>query len=174
MLGKFSLDGIPPMPRGQPQIEVSFDVDANGILNVNAIEKSSGKEQKITITNDKGRLSKEEIEKMVEDAEKYKMEDEKVKMLIESKNKLESYVFNLESTINNEKIPMDENLKIEIKEKLEEVKDWLLTDRENISDYEEKQKELEKMMENSVNNKENEKVPMNDTENDSINIEEID
>ncbi len=174
MLGKFSLDGIPPMPRGQPQIEVSFDVDANGILNVNAIEKSSGKEQKITITNDKGRLSKEEIEKMVEDAEKYKMEDEKVKMLIESKNKLESYVFNLESTINNEKIPMDENLKIEIKEKLEEVKDWLLTDRENISDYEEKQKELEKMMENSVNNKENEKVPTNDTENDSINIEEID
>ena len=111
---------------------------------------------------------------MVEDAEKYKMEDEKVKMLIESKNKLESYVFNLESTINNEKIPMDENLKTEIKEKLEEVKDWLLTDRENISDYEEKQKELEKMMENSVNNKENEKVPMNDTENDSINIEEID
>ena len=122
MLGKFSLDGIPPMPRGQPQIEVSFDVDANGILNVNAIEKSSGKEQKITITNDKGRLSKEEIEKMVEDAEKYKMEDEKVKMLIESKNKLESYVFNLESIINNEKIPMDENLKTEIKEKLEEVK----------------------------------------------------
>merc|ERR1712028_309290 len=82
LLGKFNLDGIPPMPRGQPQIEVSFDVDANGILNVNAMEKSTGKEQKITITNDKGRLSQADIEKMVADAEKYKDDDDKIKLVL--------------------------------------------------------------------------------------------
>merc|ERR1711931_248027 len=77
LLGKFELTGIPPAPRGVPQIEVTFDIDANGILNVNACDKSTGKENKITITNDKGRLSKEDIEKMVNDAEKYKAEDDK-------------------------------------------------------------------------------------------------
>merc|ERR1711946_50916 len=76
LLGKFDLTGIPPAPRGVPQIEVTFDIDANGILNVSACDKSTGKENKITITNDKGRLSKEEIERMVSDAEKYKQEDE--------------------------------------------------------------------------------------------------
>merc|ERR1719451_291727 len=76
LLGKFNLDGIPPMPRGQPQIDVTFDIDANGILNVSAVEKSTGKEQKITITNDKGRLSQDEIERMVEEAERYKAEDD--------------------------------------------------------------------------------------------------
>merc|ERR1711907_774993 len=86
LLGKFNLDCIPPMPRGQPQIEVTFDIDANGILNVNAVEKSTGKEQKITITNDKGRLSAEEIERMVEEAERYKAEDEATRVRIEAKN----------------------------------------------------------------------------------------
>ena len=76
ILGKFNLEGIPPAARGVPQIEVTFDVDANGILNVSAIDKGTGKQNKITITNDKGRLSKEEIEKMVQDAEKYRAEDE--------------------------------------------------------------------------------------------------
>merc|ERR1719229_2203252 len=76
-LGKFDLTGIPPAPRGVPQIEVTFDIDANGILNVSATDKPTGKENKITITNDKGRLSKEDIEKMVNEAEKYKAEDEK-------------------------------------------------------------------------------------------------
>merc|ERR1719365_482374 len=79
LLGKFDLTGIPPAPRGRPQIEVTFDVDANGILNVSAVEKGTGKQEKITITNDKGRLSKEEIERMVNDAEKYKNEDEEQK-----------------------------------------------------------------------------------------------
>ena len=85
LLGKFDLTGIPPAPRGVPQIEVTFDIDANGILNVSAADKSTGKENKITITNDKGRLSKEEIEKMVNDAEKFKQEDEQQKERIQAK-----------------------------------------------------------------------------------------
>merc|ERR1711951_238137 len=93
-LGKFDLNGIPPAPRGTPQIEVTFDVDANGILNVSAVEKGSGKQEKITITNDKGRLSKEEIDRMVNDAEKYKNEDEEQKEKIGAKNGLEAYIFN--------------------------------------------------------------------------------
>merc|ERR1711892_461582 len=103
-LGKFDLTGLPPAPRGVPQIEVSFDIDANGILNVSACDKSSGKQNKITITNDKGRLSKEEIEKMVNDAEKYKDDDNKQKDRISAKNGLESYCFNMKSTIEDEKV----------------------------------------------------------------------
>merc|ERR1712107_454671 len=91
MLGKFDLTGIPPAPRGVLQIEVTFDIDANGILNVSAADKSSGKSERITITNDKGRLSSEEIEKMVADAEKFKAEDEKQKEKVSAKNSLESY-----------------------------------------------------------------------------------
>merc|ERR1712012_391273 len=98
-LGKFSLDGIPPMPRGQPQIDVCFDIDANGILNVSAVEKSTGKEDKITITNDKGRLSPEEIERMVSEAEKYKTEDEVNRARIEAKNGLENYAYSMKNTI---------------------------------------------------------------------------
>merc|ERR1719266_2888417 len=98
-LGKFDLTGIPPAPRGVPQIEVTFDIDANGILNVSATDKSTGKENKITITNDKGRLSKEDIEKMVNEAEKYKAEDEKQRDRISAKNGLESYCFNMKSTM---------------------------------------------------------------------------
>merc|ERR1711991_754386 len=88
LLGKFDLTGIPPAPRGVPQIDVTFDIDANGILNVNAADKSTGKAQSITITNDKGRLSKEDIERMVNEAEKYKAEDEAVKERLEAKNGL--------------------------------------------------------------------------------------
>merc|ERR1712058_115954 len=104
LLGKFELTGIPPAPRGVPQIEVTFDLDANGIMNVSALEKGTGKENKITITNDKGRLSKEEIEKMVQDAEKYKNEDEKQREKIAAKNGLESYCFNMKSTLDDEKL----------------------------------------------------------------------
>merc|ERR1712050_762064 len=86
LLGKFNLDGIPPMPRGQPQIDVCFDIDANGILNVSALEKPTGKENKITITNDKGRLSQDDIEKMHADAEKYAKEDEQFREKTEAKN----------------------------------------------------------------------------------------
>lgn len=92
LLGQFHLDGIPPAPRGIPQIEVSLDIDANGILNVSAIEKGTGKNTKITITNDKGRLSKEEIDRMVEQAERFAAEDAAVRGRVEERNRLESYL----------------------------------------------------------------------------------
>merc|ERR1711962_100585 len=104
LLGKFDLTGTPPAPRGVPQIEVTFDIDANGILNVSAADKSTGKQNKITITNDKGRLSKEEIERMVNDADKFKAEDEKQKERISAKNGLESYCFNMKTTMEDEKV----------------------------------------------------------------------
>ena len=104
LLGKFNLEGIPPAPRGTPQIEVTFDLDANGILNVHAMDKASGKAEKITITNDKGRLTKEDIEKMVQEAEKFKSEDEKIKKRVEAKNGLESYCFQMKNTLQDEKL----------------------------------------------------------------------
>merc|ERR1719289_35783 len=99
ILGKFELTGIPPAPRGVPQIEVTFDIDANGILNVNAKDKSTGKDEKITIKNDKGRLSQEEVDRMVADAEKYKSEDDAQRSRIEAKNSLESYTFQMKSAV---------------------------------------------------------------------------
>merc|ERR1719166_833686 len=104
MLGKFHLDGIPPAPRGVPQIEVTFDIDANGILNVSAQDKSTGKQNQITITNEKGRLSQAEIDRMVEEAEKYKAEDEANKSKIEAKNGLENYCYSLKNTLQEEKL----------------------------------------------------------------------
>lgn len=146
ILGKFSLDGIPPMPRGQPQIDVTFDIDANGILNVSAIEKSTGKEDKITITNDKGRLSQEEIERMVSEAEKFKAEDDANRNRIEAKNGLENYCFSLKSSIDSEQVKdkIDEGDKKTLEEKIEETTKWLdLNQSAEKEEYEEKQKELE-------------------------------
>ncbi|MGP1929852.1 MAG: Hsp70 family protein, partial [Arsenophonus sp. ER-BJ3-MAG3] len=146
LLGKFELTGIPPAPRGVPQIEVTFDIDANGILNVTAVEKSTQKENKITITNDKGRLSKEEIEKMVNDAEKYKAEDEKQKAVIAAKNSLESYCFNMKSSMEDEKLKdkISKEDKETVINKCNEVIRWLdsnqLAEKE---EFEHKQKELE-------------------------------
>merc|ERR1719489_175306 len=127
LLGKFDLTGIPPAPRGVPQIEVTFDVDANGILNVSACDKSTGKQNKITITNDKGRLSKEDIEKMVNDAEKYKADDDLQKERISAKNNLESYCFNMKSTLDDEKVKdkiSDSDRKV-ITDKCEDAIKWL-------------------------------------------------
>ncbi|XP_021370483.1 heat shock protein 70 B2-like [Mizuhopecten yessoensis] len=98
-MGKFELNGIPPAPRGVPQIEVQFDIDANGILNVSAEDKSTGKSNKITITNDRGRLSKEDIEKMVADAERYKDEDEKQRKRVSARNQLENYIFSVKQAM---------------------------------------------------------------------------
>jgi len=146
ILGKFSLDGIPPMPRGQPQIDVTFDIDANGILNVSAIEKSTGKEDKITITNDKGRLSQEEIERMVSEAEKFKAEDDANRNRIEAKNGLENYCFSLKSSIDSEQVKdkIDEGDKKALEDKIEETTKWLdVNPSAEKEEYEEKQKELE-------------------------------
>jgi len=146
LLGKFNLDGIPPMPRGQPQIDVCFDIDANGILNVSALEKSTGKENKITITNDKGRLSQDEIERMVAEAEKYKAEDDANKNRIEAKNGLENYCYSIKSSINSDevkdKIPADK--KSELDAAIEETISWLDANQTaEKEEYEEKQKALE-------------------------------
>merc|ERR1712107_81592 len=126
-LGQFNLTGIPPAPRGVPQIEVTFDIDANGILNVSAADKSSGKQEKITITNDKGRLSAEDIEKMVNDAEKYKAEDDHQKERITAKNGLESYCFSMKSTLEDDKLQdkIPDSDKKTIVSKCDEVIGWL-------------------------------------------------
>jgi heat shock protein 5 len=100
-LGKFELSGIPPAPRGVPQIEVTFELDANGILKVSASDKGTGKAESITITNDKGRLSQEEIDRMVEEAEKFAEEDKAVRERIEAKNGLENYVYSLKNQVND-------------------------------------------------------------------------
>lgn len=146
LLGKFELSGIPPAPRGVPQIEVTFDIDANGILNVTALEKSTNKENKITITNDKGRLSKEDIERMVNEAEKYRNEDEKQKETISAKNALESYCFNMKATMEDDKLKdkITDSDKTLIMDKCNDTIKWLdanqLADKE---EYEHRQKELE-------------------------------
>merc|ERR1712232_1115881 len=101
-LGKFELAGIPPAPRGVPQIEVTFRVDANGLLEVTAEDKGTGKSEKITITSEKGRLSKEEIERMVKEAEEYADEDKQIKERIDSRNGLESYLYNVENVMEDD------------------------------------------------------------------------
>ncbi|EFX70674.1 hypothetical protein DAPPUDRAFT_256736 [Daphnia pulex] len=148
LLGKFELTAIPPAPRGVPQIEVTFDIDANGILNVSAADKSTGRENKITITNDKGRLSKEEIERMVSDAERFRSEDEKQRERVSGKNALESYCFNMKSTVEDEKFKdkLSDADKTTILDKCNEVIKWLdanqLADKE---EFEHKQKEIERV-----------------------------
>ncbi|NXK07777.1 HSP70 protein, partial [Herpetotheres cachinnans] len=148
LLGKFDLTGIPPAPRGVPQIEVTFDIDANGILNVSAVDKSTGKENKITITNDKGRLSKDDIDRMVQEAEKYKAEDEANRDRVAAKNSLESYTYNMKQTVEDDKLKgkISDQDKQRVLDKCREVVSWL--DRNQMAEkeeYEHKQKELEKL-----------------------------
>jgi heat shock protein 1/8 len=148
LLGKFELSGIPPAPRGVPQIEVTFDIDANGILNVSAQDKSTGKQNKITITNDKGRLSKEEIERMVQEAEKFKNEDENQRERISAKNGLESYCFNMKQTVEDEKLKdkITEDDKKKILDKCNETLAWLDSNQAaEKEEFEEHQKEVEKI-----------------------------
>ena len=143
-LGQFELSGIPPMPRGQPQIEVTFDVDANGILTVSAEEKTTGKKQNITITNDGSRLSEADIEKMVQEAEMFKEEDEQIRKLQEARNKFENYLYQMKETIEDEslKTKLGDNYET-IKEKLTEAEGVLEVEQVSCEEYERAQQELE-------------------------------
>lgn len=146
LLGKFELSGIPPAPRGVPQIEVTFDVDANGIINVSALEKGTGKTNKIVITNDKGRLSKEEIERMLSEAEKYKEEDEAESARISAKNALESYAYSLRNTISDPKVEekLDASEKETLKAEIDKTVAWLDDNQTaTVEEYESQQKTLE-------------------------------
>jgi L1 cell adhesion molecule like protein len=146
LLGKFNLEGIPPAPRGVPQIEVTFDIDANGIINVSAVDKASNKTSKITITNEQGRLSKEEIEKMVKEAENFKNEDETMRKRIETKNSFENYCFQMKNTLNDEKLKtiFTEDDKRVIEETSKEGLKWLESHpMAEPQEIEKKQKEIE-------------------------------
>ncbi|KAK0612817.1 heat shock protein 70 family [Bombardia bombarda] len=146
LLGKFELTGIPPAPRGVPQIEVTFDLDANGIINISALEKGTGKTNQIVITNDKGRLSKEDIERMLAEAEKFKEEDEAEGRRIAAKNGLESYAYSLRNTLGDAKV--DEKLeagdKETLKTEIDKIVNWLDENQQATrEEYEDHQKELE-------------------------------
>ncbi|KAL6607976.1 hypothetical protein ACP70R_041039 [Stipagrostis hirtigluma subsp. patula] len=146
LLGKFDLSGIPPAPRGTPQIEVTFEVDANGILHVKAADKGTGKSEKITITSDDRRLSQEQIDRMVREAEEFAEEDRKVRDRVDARNKLEAYVYSVKSAVDGGK--MADKMEAEEKEKVEEavreVNEWLDGNPgAEKEDYEEKLKELE-------------------------------
>ncbi len=149
LLGKFELTSIPPAPRGVPQIEVTFEIDANGILNVGAEDKGTGKSEKITITNDKGRLSQEEIERMIEEAEEFAEEDRKTKERVDARNSVETFAYNMKNTVSDsDKLAdkLDEDDKSTIEEAIKEALDWL---DENQSaekeDYDEQLKKLEEV-----------------------------
>lgn len=150
LLGKFELTGIPPAPRGVPQIEVTFEVDANGILQVSAEDKGTGKSEKITITAEKGRLSEEEIERMVKEAEMFAEEDKKVKERIDARNGLESYLYNLKNTLDDEEKGVADKISAEDKKELQDIidetLDWMDSHPEaDKADYDEKLKEVEQV-----------------------------
>ena len=148
LLGKFELTGIPPAPRGVPQIDVTFEVDANGILQVSAEDKGTGKAEKITITAEKGRLSEEEIERMVQEAEEFAEEDKRVKERIDAKNGLESYLYNLKNTLNDDEkeLSISAGDKKEMEDMIDEALDWMEDNPEaDAEEYAEKQKEVEQV-----------------------------
>jgi len=147
-LGEFTLSEIPPMPRGVPQIEVSFDIDSNGILNVTALEKSTGKSSKVEITNDKSRLSKEEIEKMTQDAESYAKEDEEFRERVASKNSLEGYLFQMKGMVDDEKTKdmISDEDRDKVKSVVEDALKWLENNQLASKDeYDHKKNEVEEV-----------------------------
>ena len=142
LLGSFELSGIPPARRGEPQIEVSFDIDANGILNVSAVEKKTGQEQHITISNDSGKMSKEDIEKMIKESEKYKEEDDRNKAKIEARNSLENFLYTSKNSISDAKI--DDSEKTQILDIIDDKISWLDNNQTASKDeYESIQKEVQ-------------------------------
>merc|ERR1712022_92179 len=148
LLGKFELTGIPPAPRGVPQVEVTFEIDANGILNVGAEDKGTGKNEKITITNDKGRLSQEEIERMVQEAEEFAEEDKKVRDKIEARNSLENYVYSMKNTLSDSEKGVADKISDEDKETiekaLEDANEWLDDNQDaEKEEFDEKLKEVQ-------------------------------
>merc|ERR1712125_143106 len=148
MLGKFELTAIPPSPRGVPQIEVTFEVDAHGISQVSAEDKGTGKSEKITITAEKGRLSDEEINQLVEETEKFAEENKKIKERIEARNGMESYVYNLKNQLEDDENGFAQKIssedKKELQDMIDETLDWMDKNPEVGKDeYDEKQKEVE-------------------------------
>ena len=153
-LGEFLLEGIPPMPRGVPQIEVTYDVDANGILNVSACEKSTGKEQKITITNDKGRLNDDDIQRMVEEAERFKQEDANMKQKVDAKNNYENAVYQFKNILNKDDIEkaIAEDKLNEAKETVQTYQEWLYNNESaSAEEFDAKRSELEQFAQEFVN-----------------------
>jgi len=166
-LGKFELTGIPPAPRGTPQIEVTFEIDANGILQVSAEDKASGKSEKITITSEKGRLSEEEIERMVQEAEEFAEEDKRTKQRIDGRNGLESYCYRLKNMLDDEEKPMDisDEDRETIEEAVKEALEWLDDNQEaEKEDYEDKQKEIETVANPIIQNAYQESSPEEEEE----------
>lgn len=150
LLGRFELTGIPPAPRGVPQIDVTFEIDANGILSVSAQDKGTGIAEKITITSEKGRLTQEDIDRMVEEAEKFADEDRKVKEAIDSRNGLESYLYNLKNTLEDETKGTAANVspqdKKELQDTIDEALDWMEDNKSAEKEMiDEKQKEVEQI-----------------------------
>mmetsp|Transcript_17432 Transcript_17432/g.48426 ORF Transcript_17432/g.48426 Transcript_17432/m.48426 type:complete len:655 (+) Transcript_17432:114-2078(+) len=144
-LGQFDLNGIPPAPRGTPQIEVTFEVDANGILNVGAEDKGTSKKEKITITSNKGRLSQEEIERMVQEAEEFAEHDKAVKERIDARNKLETYLYNMKNTVEDKmKDKVSEDDKETVANAVKEALEWMDDNQEaEVDEYNDKLKEVE-------------------------------
>ena len=195
LLGKFQLDGIPPMPRGVPQIVVTYDIDANGILNVSAKETSTGKENKIEIKNDGNRLSQSDIERMINEAEKFKDEDEKHKKMVEAKSALENYAYQIKNTVNDEKLKdkiSDEDKKT-LQTLVDDVISWVNQNpNSSLEEYENRKKELEskcmpimqKMYQSASSGMPNmpnggmpdmkSNMPTNDATDNGPNIEEVD
>ena len=149
-LAKFDLSGIPPAPRGQPQIEVTFDVDENSILTVSAVEKATGKSEKIVVTNDSGRLSKEEIERMLREAKEFEEQDKITKERIDAKNSFENYIYSMKNTVEDKEKGLGNKLTDEEKETisnaLKEAQDWLNANQEAEKDeYDTHLKDLQKI-----------------------------
>ena len=185
LLGTFELSGIPPAPRGVPQIEVTFDIDANSILNVTAKDTSTGKSNKITITNDKGRLSSAEVVRMVADAEKYKEEDDVQREKIAARNNLENYAFTLQNTVREHGDKLSTEDKHLIETKVKEILDWLehnsLAEKEEFTDkLQELQREctpaMTKLHSGGTNRRTNRCAPeaANDGQTSGPTVEEVD